>query len=312
MNTCLPETVTGVQYSTYRIGGPIEEAYFPTTMEEALAVLQNVRKSGKKLTVLGWGSNSLIASAGIRGVTLITRKLTHVEPKGENRFLFGAGVHLAKAATIAQQHSLSGAEYMIGIPGTIGGAVRMNAGALGQETASVVRYAFLYNLESGEFEIWDRERLQYGYRKSAIDPSVHLVLAAELEFTPGVLPDITATMEKSVTFRKQHHPTEPNGGSVFRNPAPEMTVGRMLDEAGAKSWVEGGCRVSPLHANFIVNTGGATSLDVLRLMTRMQQTVQEQYGYHIHPENLFLGEATPEEQDLWAALSALPPSEPAV
>lgn len=294
---------SGAQFTTYRIGGPLEEVSFPTTVEEAMAILQEVRRSGKPLTVLGWGGNSLIASAGISGVTLITRKLVEVTHKGGNRFQFGAGVHLAKAAVVAQQHSLTGAEYMIGIPGTIGGAVRMNAGALGQETSAVVVYAFIYNLETAELEIWDQARLQYRYRHSAIDPRKHVVLGAEFEFQPGNHAEITALMDNSVSFRKTHHPTEPNGGSVFQNPTKEMTVGRMLDEAGAKTWVEGGCRISPLHANFIVNLGSATSLDVLRLMTRMKKTVRERYGFNIYPENLFLGDATPEEQALWEALN---------
>jgi UDP-N-acetylmuramate dehydrogenase len=308
MNQCLPEVLTGAQFSTYRIGGPIREAYQPTTMDEAMAVLQRVRQSGQTLTVLGWGSNSIISTAGISGVTLITRKLTHIEEKGNNTFVFGAGVHLAKAATVAQKHSLHGAEYMIGIPATIGGAVRMNAGALGQETATVVRYAFLFNLDSGELEIWDRERLAYGYRQSAIDPTRHVVLAAEMTFEPGDHQAITELMEGSVSFRKAHHPTEPNGGSVFRNP-PGATCGAMLDALGAKEWVEGGVRVSPLHANFIINTGSGTSTDVLRLMRRMQLAVYQQYGHWIHPENLYLGDPTPEETQLWHALLSPDPVE---
>lgn len=305
MNTCIPEVLTGAQFSTYRIGGPIQEAYQPSTLEEAMAVLQEVRRSGKKLTVLGWGSNSIIASAGISGVTLITRKLVSVEAKGENRFQFGAGVHFAKTAKVAQQHSLTGGEYMIGIPATVGGAVRMNAGALGQETASLVRYAFIYNLDSGELEIWDPARLNYSYRHSDIDPTRHVVLGAELEFEPGNLEEITRLMESSVAFRKAHHPTEPNGGSVFQNPSKEMTAGRMLDELGAKNWSEGGVRISPLHANFIINTGEGTSLDVLRLMVRMKETVKKTYGLDMHPENLLLGDATDEELALWQVLTGI-------
>ncbi|MBY0405599.1 MAG: hypothetical protein K2X66_16980, partial [Cyanobacteria bacterium] len=209
-----------------------------------------------------------------------------------------------KVAKIAQQHHLKGAEYMIGIPATLGGAVRMNAGALGQETSQVVRYVFVYNLTQGELEIWDPSKLQYSYRHSAIDPSNHVVLAAELEFQPGNFSEITELMENSVAFRKAHHPIEPNGGSVFRNPAPGVTAGKLLDDLGAKTWVEGGVRVSPLHANFIVNVQNGTSTDVLRLMLRMKQTVKEATGYDIFPENLFLGAATPEEVDLWSALQA--------
>jgi UDP-N-acetylmuramate dehydrogenase len=252
---------------------------------------------------LGWGGNSIIASAGIRGVTIITRKLDWVEPKSATSIAFGAGVHLAKSASVALKHALTGGEYMIGIPGTIGGAIRMNAGALGQETAELVRSVTVFNLESAELETWLPEQLGFSYRKSSIDPRRHIVLSAELEFQPGNAAEISAMMEKSVNFRKTHHPKEPNGGSVFKNPSKEMPAGKLMEELGAKGqWREGGAMVSPLHGNFIVNVDNATSTDVLRLMLRMKRAVRERYDLDAHPENLFLGEATEEEQALWQEL----------
>ncbi len=296
------EHMMGSEFSTYRIGGPLQEAYQPASLEEAIAILDRVRASGKKLTVLGWGGNTLIASAGISGVTLITRRLNWVTERAPARFEMGAGVHLAKASTVALHHGLTGGEYMIGIPGTIGGAVRMNAGALGQETANVIQHATIYNLSTGQAEVWDKEKLDFHYRKSAIDPSIHVVLSAELEFQLGDPVKIKALMDQSVQFRKTHHPTEPNGGSVFKNPAPNKPVGRLIEELGGKTWTEGGVRISPLHGNFIVNVQNGTSTDVLRLMLRMKQAIQEAYGFNVHPENIFLGDATPEEQALWKEL----------
>ncbi len=305
MSACLPQVLMGAQFTTYRIGGPLDEAYQPTTEAEMVAILRQTQAAGKSLTVLGWGGNSIIASAGIRGVTIITRKLDWVEPITDTRIAFGAGVHLAKSASTGLKYGLTGGEFMIGIPGTIGGAVRMNAGALGQETADLVRSVNLYNLETAQVETWLPEQLGFQYRKSLIDPNKHVVLSAELEFQPGNPAEINATMTKSVQFRKSHHPKEPNGGSVFKNPSKEMPAGKLMEELGAKGqWREGGAMVSPLHGNFIVNVDNATSTDVLRLMRRMQQAIKDRYGLEAHPENLLLGDATPEELELWQALTA--------
>lgn len=304
MNSCLPQVLQGASFTTYRIGGPLDEAYQPASEAEMIALLHDVQKSGKPLTILGWGGNSIIASAGIRGVTIITRKLDWVAQKSPTRLAFGAGVHMAKSASEALKRSLTGGEYMIGIPGTIGGAVRMNAGALGQETSDLVRSVTLFNRESGQVETWEPEQLGFRYRWSNIQPNKHIVLSAELEFQPGDTAKISEMMDQSVNFRKTHHPKDPNGGSVFKNPAKDMPVGRLMEELGAKgNWREGGAMVSPLHGNFIVNVDHATSTDVLKLMLRMKHAVKERYGLDTHPENLFLGDATVDEKALWAELT---------
>lgn len=301
----MPQTLMGANFTTYRIGGPLQEAYQPATEAELIAILREVQRTGKQLTVLGWGGNSIIASRGISGVTIITRKLDWMEPKSPTRIAFGAGVHLAKSASAALKQSLTGGEYMIGIPGTIGGAIRMNAGALGQETSEVVRSVNLFNLQTGDVETWLPEQLGFSYRKSSIDPQTHIILSAELEFQSGDAAKIAEMMDQSVAFRKTHHPKEPNGGSVFKNPSKEMPAGRLLEELGAKgNWREGGAMVSPLHGNFIVNMDNGTSTDVLKLMLRMKRAIHERYGLDAHPENLLLGDATDEEIALWRELNA--------
>jgi UDP-N-acetylmuramate dehydrogenase len=125
-----------------------------------------------------------------------------------------------------------------------------------------------------------------------------------MEFRPGNPDEISAMMDSSVNFRKTHHPKEPNGGSVFKNPSKEQPMGRLMEELGAKGqWREGGAMVSPLHGNFIINFENATSSDVLRLMLRMKRAVKEHYGLDAHPENLFLGDATAEETEMWQELT---------
>jgi UDP-N-acetylmuramate dehydrogenase len=298
-----PQVLSGSQFATYRIGGPLKEAYLPSTMDEAVSVIEKADRAGKPLTILGWGGNVVIATAGISGMTLITRKMDWMEQVDDLKFIYGAGTHLAKVAKEAERRSLTGAEFMIGIPGTVGGAIRMNAGAMGQETEGVIDKVWVYNRQTRRVEEWDVDQFEFSYRHSNVDPDVHVVLQAQFKFRPGDQATISKKMADNVHFRKTHHPVEPNGGSVFRNPSRENPVGVLIDSLGGKNWVEGGVRISPIHANFIINTGTGTSTDVLRLMLRMKEAIGKHYGLKVRPENYFIGDATPEEQELWHKLT---------
>lgn len=293
----------GARYCSYRVGGPLDEPYLPKNIQETLDLLSLAQERGCRLAVIGGGANTLIASRGIRGITLLCKRLMSIEQLGEHTFRIGAGLPLARISTLAQERSLTGAEFMIGIPGTLGGAIVMNAGAMGQETSNLVNSALMYNRDSGEMETWSREQLAFSYRKSAVDPDRMVVLGAELSFSPGDPATIAEHVQKSLLFRQKHHPKEPNGGSVFKNPAPDRPAGFLLDEAGAKGWQEGGAMISLRHANFIVNRGGATSTDILRLMLRMKRLIHERYGLDAFPENRFIGDATEEEQSIWGELT---------
>ncbi len=297
------ERLMGAQYCTYRVGGPLDEPYLPTTLEEALAILTMVMDKKAPLTVIGGGANSIIASNGIRGVTFLGKRLMFVQQTRDRQFQVGAGMPLARVSKLAQDHGMTGAEFMIGVPGTLGGAIAMNAGAMGQETAGIVESVTLFNLETQTLETWPHEQMQFSYRKSAIQPKTMIVLAADLRFQPGEPEVIAALIQKSLVFRQQHHPKEPNGGSVFKNPAPDMPAGRLLDESGAKGWREGGAMVSPKHANFIVNVDKATSTHILRLMVRLKHLIKERYGLEAYPENRFLGDASDVEKSLWEELT---------
>jgi len=297
------ERLMGSQYCSYRVGGPLDEPYLPKTLPEAIDVLTMVREKQRPLTVLGGGSNTIVASQGIRGVTFLCKRLMFVELVDALRFQIGAGMPLAKVCKLAQDHHLSGAEFMIGVPGTLGGAITMNAGAMGQETAEILEHAILFNMESGEIEHWPHEQLQFSYRKSAIQPQKMIILGAQLRLQPGNAKEIADLIQKSLTFRQKHHPKDPNGGSVFKNPLPDHPSGRLLDELGAKGWREEGAMISPMHANFIVNIDNATSTDILRLMLRMKRAIREHYNLEVFPENRFLGDATEEEITIWEELT---------
>jgi UDP-N-acetylmuramate dehydrogenase len=294
-------------YSTYRIGGVMDEAYFPTTRQEAEALLNHLKPrllANEPLTTIGWGSNTLIASAGIRGITLVLRKLAGWQQLSPTVFQFDAGVHLAKVANIAKEAGLTGAEFYIGIPGTIGGACRMNAGAMGKESALVITKVLVYDLTTFTAAWVDKESLQFAYRFARIDSSHQLILTVECLFQPATDPALTQRlMDDNMTFRKTHHPIEPNGGSVFRNPPNAPPVGKLVDELGGKGiWQVGDAMVSPKHGNFIINKGNATSSDVLQLMLQIKHRVFDATGHVIFPENKFLGHAPQQELDWWAAL----------
>jgi UDP-N-acetylmuramate dehydrogenase len=296
----------GSAFSTYRVGGPIDCAYFPQTLEQAvevLAVLGPKVAQGQSLSVLGWGSNTLVASQGIAGATLILRKLASIEPLGPNRFRIGAGTHLAKVATFSVDAGLTGGEFLIGIPGTMGGAVAMNAGAMGQDTAAIVERVAVFDLAANELCWLEKTDLTFGYRQSNLSPTRSIVLAVDCLFQPGDMATAKARMADNMAFRKAHHPHEPNGGSVFRNPDPAHPVGKLVDELGGRGqWQVGQALVSPMHGNFIINLGEATSADVLGLMAQVQRRVFEATGWRIFPENRWMGQATEAETNLWHQL----------
>lgn len=296
-------------YSTYRIGGVMDEAYFPTSVHQAESILQEllprIHKAASPFQVLGWGSNTLISSHGLRGITLILRKLASIDQLDDITFRFGAGVHLAKVSHTTYQAGLHGGEFFVGIPGTMGGAACMNAGAMGHDTSMVLQRVLAFDLQTGQSGWLEKEQLRFQYRFSDINPNRHVVLATECRFTTGDKETAKQMMDINLAFRKEHHPVEPNGGSVFRNPMEGLPVGRMVDELGGKGhWHVGDAWVSPKHGNFIINKGNASSLDVLQLMCRIKQAVLDAYGVTIFPENRFIGDATEEERQCWQWLKA--------
>ena len=303
----------GYRWCTYRVGGVIDKLFQPGTVEEAIEGLQSAHQNNEPVTVLGSGSNTLITTLGIRGLTFVSKNLTAVEKLPNNQFRLGAGYALAKAAKLFQQHALTGAEFMIGVPGTIGGAIAMNAGAMQQETSQTLITATVYDLKNNTVETWDNSRFAFGYRHSVIQNTheQYIVLDATFQLEPGNANLILEKMSENMAWRQAHHPKEPNGGSVFRNPE-NNSAGKLLDALGARgnpnnnqlAWHEGGASISPLHANFIINTGQATSLDILQLMSRMKSAVQKNYQINLHPENKFIGDAAPEEMKLWEDLTA--------
>lgn len=267
--------------TSFKIGGKIAKIYFPETVDEFVDVL----KKEPKAFVAGNLSNTLVSSEGFDGVVISTAKLNEIRIDG-TKVIAGAGVRGPKLSQTVAEVGLSGLEFMIGFPGSVGGEVYMNAGANGQCVADVFKSAKIYCPENGLIILTDME---FGYRTSVCQKKNYIVLEAEfeLEYKGGV----KEKMDGNIAFRKSHQPSLalPNCGSIFKNPEGN-SAGKLLDECGVKGLEFGGVKVWENHANFIVNHNDGTSSDVISLMREMKKRVKEKFNIDLEPEIRFLGE----------------------
>jgi UDP-N-acetylmuramate dehydrogenase len=244
-----------------------------------------------RVLVVGRGSNLLVADRGFPGLALVLADhFEHVEldrPAGVVRA--GGATPLPVVARRAAAGGLTGLEFYVGIPGSVGGAVRMNAGGHGRDTTEVLRAAWVWDLRSGADAptAWDVPALEFGYRTSALT-AAHVVTTAEFTATPDTPASCTARIDEIVRWRREHQPGGANAGSVFRNP-PGDSAGRLIDTAGLKGFRVGGAVVSEKHANFFQAETGATADDVARLVTEVQARVHAATGVQLVPELQLVG-----------------------
>lgn len=276
--------------TSFKIGGQIARMYFPTSVEEFV----EIKSKEPDAFVAGNLSNILVSSDGYNGAVICTKKIDNISFSG-NRVIAGAGVRGTKLSKLALENNLSGLEFMIAFPGSVGGEVFMNAGAHGQMIADVLKTAKVFYPEKGIISL-SNEELEFSYRTSICQRKPYSVLEAEFELTPSNKEAIQEKMNENLSFRQNKQPalTLPNCGSTFRNPQGD-SAGRLLDEAGVKGMVSGGVRVWENHANFIINDGDGTSLDVLRLMDKMYSKVKEMFNIELKPEVRYLGGNNEEE-----------------
>ena len=285
----LQHAVPMARYTTWRVGGPAECLYEPADAGDLGAFLAS-NEAREPLFWLGLGSNLLVRDGGLRGsVIRLSRGLARIEDQGEGRVLADAGVACAKLARWCGRAGYAGAEFFAGIPGTLGGALAMNAGAWGGETWAHVRSVYTVD-RAGQAHQRDPDAYRIGYR-SVEGPRQEWFTAALLEFAPGHDPEaLKARVKELLAERGRSQPTGlASGGSVFRNP-PGDHAARLIETAGLKGAREGGARVSEKHANFIVHEGKATAADIERLIRRVQQRVFEQHGVQLEPEVHIVGE----------------------
>lgn len=280
--------------TTYKIGGKVKKVFFPETVEEFTRLLREL----DEYIVLGSCSDVLFSSNGYSGNVIITTEMKKFEIRGTKVYA-DCGVKDPLISQKVAEVSLSGLEFLIGLPGTIGGAVYMNAGAHGQCIADVIVSACLFDKESKEVVFMQKADMEFGYRKSILHDGRYIMLSAEFELKKGTQEDIKALMERNLTFRKNVQPSlaNPNAGSVFKNPEND-SAGRLLDKAGVKEFRADNVEVWTKHANFIVNKGQATSEDVLEMMVRMFNAVKDMYTIELKPEVIFIGDKTKKEEEL--------------
>lgn len=277
------------RHTTFRTGGPADIYIEPSGVEELKQVLDICREENVAYTIIGNGSNLLVGDGGYRGVLISFGKpFAQVTIEGA-QVRTGAGALLSAVAKQVLNASLTGFEFAAGIPGTIGGAVVMNAGAYGGELCQVLREATVLTSE-GEVKTLPAEELELGYRTSCVQKNGYIVLEAVLQLQPGNADDIRAVMDDLASKRREKQPLEyPSAGSTFKRPEGHF-AGRLIQDAGLRGFRVGGAQVSEKHCGFVINRDHATSADILSLCRQVQEKVKAQSGVELELEVKLLGE----------------------
>ena len=271
-------------HCSFRIGGPARLMCCPGTAEEAAALLRLLHESGAPFELMGNGTNLLVPDEGLDKVVVrLGEAMSEAISLGDGHIRAGAGITLAKLAVFAANEGLSGLEFAHGIPGSLGGAVFMNAGAYGGEMKDVLE-SVEYADTDGAVRSVPAAELGLSYRHSAFEGTERLVTAATVRLTPKEPEEIRARMRELLEKRRASQPLDmPSAGSTFKRPAGGFAAA-LIDEAGLKGFAIGGAQVSEKHAGFVINRGGATFGDVLRLMEHIQKTVFDRSGIRLEPE----------------------------
>ena len=277
-----------MKHTSFRAGGAARWFAVPETAEELKAVLAACRKADTPWYVIGNGSNLLVSDKGFPGVIISTDKFDRLEVNG-TEISVGAGVMLSKLANTAYKAGLTGLEFAAGIPGTVGGACVMNAGAYGSEMINVLKSVTVLTQE-GTVETLPAEKLELGYRTSVIPKKGYLVLEAVMSLTEGNMEESKALMDDLAFRRKDKQPLEfPSAGSTFKRPAGHF-AGKLIEDCGLKGFTVGGAQVSEKHAGFVINKGGATASDIYNLCKEVEKRVKAEFGVSLEMEVKLLGE----------------------
>ena len=275
------------KHTTFRIGGPAQYYVTPENKEAVIAVIRLCREEKIPYYVIGNGSNLLVSDEGWRGLILSTEKLCQCQVSGD-RICAGAGVQLARMAKAAKEASLTGLEFAAGIPGTLGGALVMNAGAYGSEMKCVLISATVLKPD-GDVEKIPAEALELGYRTSCIPREEYIVLEAEVQLEKGDMEAIQARMDDLAYQRRSKQPLEyPSAGSTFKRPVGYF-AGKLIDDAGLRGFQVGGAQVSEKHCGFVINKDHATAQDVMNLCQAVKDKVMDRFGVELEMEVKRLG-----------------------
>ncbi|AMB99814.1 UDP-N-acetylenolpyruvoylglucosamine reductase [Aerococcus urinaehominis] len=274
-------------YSYTKTGGPGDAVAFPTSIHEVAALVKYAQDHDIPVLVLGNASNIIVRDGGVAGLVLILTKMKTVVVN-DQEIVADAGAEIIRVSQIARDHSLTGLEFACGIPGSIGGAIYMNAGAYGGEVQTVVKSATVVS-PSGDIKEMSNQDLDFAYRHSSIQDTGDIVVQVTFALTPGDQAKITAKMAELTDLRESKQPLEyPSCGSVFKRPAGYFT-GKLIQEAGLQGYTIGGVQVSKKHAGFMVNIDEGTATDYIDLIAHVQAVIKEKDGVDLEPEVRIIG-----------------------
>ncbi|OUB76136.1 UDP-N-acetylmuramate dehydrogenase [Bacillus thuringiensis] len=277
------------RYTTMKIGGPADILIVPKHVAGIEKTLQLVKQYKTKWTVIGRGSNLLVSDQGIEGVVIrLGEGLDHLEVE-KHKVRVGSGYPLIKLSTLLSRQGLAGLEFASGIPGSVGGAVYMNAGAHKSDISSVLSKALIL-FEDGAIDWLTNKELEFSYRASVLQTKrPGIVLEAVFQLQAGKREEIVRSMQNNKDYRRETQPwNHPCAGSVFRNPIPHF-AGDLVEKAGLRGYRIGGAQISEMHGNFIVNTGGASAQDVLSLIELIKHTIKDKFDVDMHTEVEIIG-----------------------
>jgi len=277
------------KHTTWRIGGPVDAFIVPETREQLQELITLLYHHGIPWIQIGRGSNMLVSDKGIRGVVIKLGSGLEYAKFQEETVTAGGGCSFVKLSFLSGRHGLTGLEFAGGIPGSVGGAVYMNAGAHGSDVSRIFKSAEIV-LETGELVSYAAEEMDFAYRHSVLHERKGIVVEATFGLKFGERREIAAALASYKDRRRRTQPLQmPCAGSVFRNPTGDYAA-RLIEAAGLKGCRVGGAEISLQHANFIVNTGQATAEDVLTLMHEIQKRIDSENGISLVPEVFIVGE----------------------
>lgn len=277
------------RYTTWKIGGPADAMVVPETKTQLHALIRQLQEGKIPWMTIGKGSNMLVSDKGIRGVVIrLGKEFEDIRFEG-SEVVAGGGASFVRLSVMAGKQGLTGLEFAAGVPGTVGGAVYMNAGAHGSDVSRIFKSADIV-LETGELVTYSGEEMDFSYRHSFLHDQRGIVAEARFLLSEGDRLEIAAAMATYKDRRRKTQPLQqPCAGSVFRNPPGDFAA-RLIQSAGLKGRSVGGAQISTLHANFIVNTGQATAENVLELMEIIKAEIMSRYDIALVPEVYFVGE----------------------
>lgn len=275
-------------HTSFKVGGPADVLVTPESYEEVVNVIKLCNENKIPYYILGRGSNLIVRDGGFRGIIIKLTKLDGIIVEAE-KITVKSGVDLCKVSKIALENNLAGFEFACGIPGTVGGAVTMNAGAYNGEISQVIHSALVVD-KNGNLIKLNKEQLELGYRMSAIQKYNYTVMEVTFKLSYGEFEKIKARIDDLTKKREDKQPLEyPSAGSTFKRPEGYFT-GQLIEESALKGFCIGGAQVSEKHAGFIINKENATAMDILNLIAHVQQVIKARYDVELHPEVRIIGE----------------------